>query len=202
MRKTASFAMAIAATAAATGLAIAPAHAAGWNVTGNTNADGHYNATASPTTLTDTNTGATLTCSSATATGQLPNGAASGSPLATITSTTWNSCSGPLGITFTVQQNGIWNINAAPPLNASGGVDGTIDNVSAHITGSLCSADVTGGVPATYDNNGHLVVHPTNPPSLTISNVSGCLGLLNNGDTVAFDATYNVAPSTIRVSVA
>ncbi|MBC6461989.1 hypothetical protein, partial [Actinomadura sp. HBU206391] len=185
------------------GLSAPPAFAATWTISGSTGAGGAYTATAGTTTLRDTNTGATLSCSSASAGGAIPNGtSATGAGVGTITSSSFTNCTGPLGITFTVTQVGTWNINAVSPNATAGVVNGTITNVSARLAGSLCSANVTGGVPGTYDNNtAQLSVNPTAPNpnnvSLTVSGVSGCFGLLRNGDTATFTGTYNVAPNTI-----
>ncbi|MFI6943453.1 hypothetical protein ACIBI4_29650 [Streptomyces sp. NPDC050418] len=192
------------AVAASFGLAATSASAtslAPWTVTGNTNPDGRYTASAGLTTLTNVNTDAALQCSSATAEGELPNGTRTTDQVATIDGSTWTNCSGPAGITFSVSHVGAWEINALS-TNASGGVDGNITNISANISGPLCSASVSGAVPATYDNAGHLIVHPdaASTSKLTISNVVGCFGLMNNGDQVVFDGTYNVAPDTIRIT--
>src|SRR4051794_94810 len=102
MRKTSAAALVTAAAAATLGLGVSPAFAAPWTITGNTNADGHYNGTAGTTTLKDNTTGTTLTCTSATATGHLANGTYTTNAVGTVTGTTFTSCKGPLGLSFTV----------------------------------------------------------------------------------------------------
>jgi hypothetical protein len=204
MRKITALALVTAGAAVtATGFA-SPAFAATWTVSGNTNADGSYSASAGTTTLKDGNT--TLTCTSATAGGVLQNGAyATGDNIGSITSATFTSCSGPLGLRFTVSQNAPWTINAVQPDATAGVTDGTITGVDATLSGPGCAANVTGGVPGTYTNGtGVLAASPTAPNpnavQLTISGVSGCFGLIRNGDHPTFTASYSVSPSSIAIS--
>jgi hypothetical protein len=206
MRKITALAL-VTAGAAATAAALAsPASAATWNVSGNTNADGSYSAGAGTTTLRDTTTGTSLTCTSATAAGVLKNGSyASGNGIGTVAGSTFTSCSGPLGLTFGVKQNAPWSINAVQPDATAGVTDGTITGVDATMSGTGCSARVTGGVPGTYTNGtAVLSVNPSAPNptgvTLTISSVSGCFGLIRNGDTATFTASYKVTPNTITIS--
>ncbi len=198
MRKTSAAALVTAAAAAATlGLGVAPAFAAPWTISGNTNADGHYNGTAGTTTLKDTTTGTVLTCTSATATGQLANGTYTTNAVGTVSATTFTSCTGPLGLTFNVTQVGTWTVNALS--SAGGGVtNGSITGVGATISGPGCSASVTGSVTGTYTNGTAKLA--VNSGGLTISGVSGCLGLIKNGDASTFTATYSIAPSTIAIN--
>jgi hypothetical protein len=207
MRKiTAAALVSASAAAAAVGLGSTPAFAATWTVTGSTGAGGAYSASAGTTTLKDTNSGTVLTCSTSSASGVLADGSyATGDGIGSITSSSFNSCKGPLGLTFTVKQNGTWNINAVQPDATAGVTDGTITGVNATLSGPGCSATVTGGVAGTYTNGSAvLAVGPTAPNpggvSLTISGVSGCLGLIGNGHTATFTASYNVTPNTIAIN--
>jgi hypothetical protein len=183
----------VAAASAAFALAVvAPASAvpASWTV----QPGGGFTGSAGRTVLTNANTGAQLTCASSTATGTAKSGSGhAGAGLGSITGTTFTSCSGPLGITFTVQHVGVWSLNAVSYNATSGVTTGTITNVAANIRGSTCSASVTGFVDATYTNGtGILRVLPNN--TLTVSNVVGCFGLMRNGDRVRFDGSYTVNP--------
>ncbi len=157
---------------------------------------GAYTGTAGATTFTDTNTGSTLSCKSGTAAGTLKSGSGlSGTGIGTITGTTFVTCTGPLGITFTVKQVGTWSLNLtayASPVST-----GYISGIDATLTGSLCSATVTGSADATYSNStGVLTLKPVSGSghTLTISGVNGCLGLLNNGNTATFNGAYTISP--------
>jgi hypothetical protein len=191
-----------AALAAAVGFSTSPASAAGtWTVTGG----GAFTAVATNPILTDTNTGTQLKCTKSNAAGTAPNGTGlSGTAIASISSVTWTSCSGPAGITFTVTAQGLpWKLNAA---SYSGGVTtGTLTGVKAHISG-LCNADFQGptaGSTATltgkYTNSTHTLT--ISGGNLKAYNVSGiCLGLINNGDSATYSANYVVSPSTLQIT--
>lgn len=191
-RRVISLLAVVAAASAAFALAVAPASAAPatWTV----QPGGAFTGSAGRTVLTNANTGAQLTCVSSTATGTAKSGSGhAGAGLGSITRTTFTSCSGPLGITFTVQHNGVWSLNAVSYNATTGVTTGTITNVSANIRGSTCSALVTGSVDVTYTNGtGVLRVLPNN--TLTVSNVSLCFGLMRNGDRARFDGSYVVSP--------
>lgn len=193
-----------AALAASLVLAISPASAAGtWTVTGG----GAFTGTSTNTVLKDTVTGTTLTCKTSTATGTAANTTgASGTGIASIAGVTWTTCSGPLGITFTVTaDNTPWALNA---VSYSGGVTtGTLTGVEAHISGLGCTATFAGAsatTPATldvtYTNSTHdLKVLGTG--NLHAYNVSGtCLGLINSGDATTYTGDYFVSPTTLAIT--
>lgn len=101
-----------AATALLIGVSAGPALAAvTWTVT----PGGSFTATAGTTTLTDTKTGNSLSCTSSNATGSLKSGSGlSGSHIGSVASISFNSCTGPLGITFTVTSSHLpWYQNTA-----------------------------------------------------------------------------------------
>jgi hypothetical protein len=193
-----------AAIIAAVGLAAAPAFASVSSVTvsGSTGSGGALSATATNPTLTDTNTGVQLICTSATASGTAPNGTfTSGAPtaieVASLSTLGWNSCT-ISGISFSVKANSTpWALNATGAT--SGGVTpGSITGVNATLSGA-CDATVSGAVTGTYTNSTHTLA--INAGTLTVSGVSGlCLGLINNGDSVVYNANYVVTPSTLAVN--
>jgi len=196
-------------TAAVAVMGAGPANAATWTV-GPTPPTGPFTFTgaAGQTLLTDTTTGTQLTCTSSTATGNAIRGSGQpGAGIAKITGTTFSNCTGPLGISFTVLHSGTWLLNAVTPTAT--GADGTITAIQARLSGSLCSATVSGSVPAKFVNSNtatppsqaQLQVLPTNPGTLTISNVSGCFGLIRNGDKASFRGTYNITnPVPLRIT--
>jgi hypothetical protein len=163
-----------------------PAYAATWTIT----PVGPFTAASTTTlVLTDTTTGTQLTCVSGTARG---NTGVLGNRLAQITGTTWNTCSGPGGITFTVSHVGTWNLNGSTFVDPV--TTGTITNVVARLSGPLCSATVSGGVAATYTNGTGVLQVLTSNSTLRISNVIGCFGLINSGDGATFSGRYQANP--------
>jgi hypothetical protein len=84
---------------------------------------------------------------------------------------------------------------------------GTITGLEATVSGTGCSATIagtsattTGTVRATYTNStGVLKVLPTGG-TLHAYNVSGCFGLINNGDPISMSASYKVAPKQTMTS--
>jgi len=160
---------------------------------------GKYSAAAGKTTLKDNKTGSTLSCKSASAKGTLKKGKGlAGKDIGTITSSAFNKCSGPLGLTFKVKQSGTWDLTVTKYSSKNGGVaTGYISNVKAGLSGTGCSATVTGATDATFSNktdtlsvkavkgSGHL---------LKISKVNGCDGLIANGNDSDFTGSYKLTP--------
>lgn len=197
MRKTTAAGLVTATAAAALiGLNVSPASAAG---TFTVSPGGTATGTATNSKLTDLTTGTVLTCTKVTATVVLPSGSGhAGAGLGSITATSFTGCTGPLGLSFGVTPVGLpWSLNAD---SYSGGVTtGSISGVKAHLSGTGCSADVTGPgggtgtVPGTYTNSsGVLAVAGGN---LTPASVSGCFGLIANGDATSFTANFAVSPA-------
>lgn len=186
-------------TAATAVLTAAPASAATWTV----NPAGNFTGTAGTTVLTNTRNGATVSCTSASAAGNIPV-AGPGQPgpaIARITGSAWNSCSGLFGISFTVTHVGTWLLNAVSYNSATGTTTGTISNASARLSGGSCTASVAGTVPATYTNStGVLQVQPTGTALRITSASFGCLGALSTGDIVTFRGSYTVAPRVTLTS--
>ncbi|MEO5878316.1 MAG: hypothetical protein ABIS86_17790, partial [Streptosporangiaceae bacterium] len=196
MRKSSAACLVAAATAATVVGIGTPAFAATWTVT----PGGPVTGTAGTTTLKDTKTGATLTCASSTTNATVRGGTGlSGTAIATVTSASFNTCKGPLGINFNVT-----TANVAYQLNAvsyAGGVtSGTLDNITATLSGPLCSASVggatassAGSVTGTYSNSTHKLA--VSGGNLHVWNVSGCFGLLKTGDPVSYIASYTLSPA-------
>jgi hypothetical protein len=188
--------VALAVAAASATLMLSATAALATDTTFTVSPGGSITGTAGTTTLKDTTSGTSLSCTSAKASGTLKKGSGlSGTDIGTITSTTFSTCTGPLGITFTVKQVGTWDINATA---SSGGVTtGNISSVDATLSGSLCSATATGSVDASYSNStGVLTLKPVTGSghTLKISGVNGCLGLINNGDTATFTGAFTLSP--------
>jgi len=182
-----------AAAAATVTFSVTPAFAA---TTYTVSPGGSYSGSAGTTTLTDSSTSTTLTCTSAKASGTLKSGSGlSGTGIGTITSTAFNNCTGPLGITFTVTQSGTWNLNLTSYTSPTS--KGYISGISAKLSGTSCTATVTGSADGSYSNTtGVLTLAPVSGSghTLTVSGVSGCFGLINNGNTVTFKGAYTISP--------
>jgi hypothetical protein len=184
-------------SAATAVLTAAPASAATWTI----NPAGNFTGSAGTTVLTNTRNRATVTCTSSSASGNVPvaGSGLSGTGIAQITGSAWNNCSGLFGISFTVSHVGTWSLNAvsySAPVTT-----GTISGVKANLNGGSCVASVGGAtsaggtVPATYNNTTHVLqVQPTGTGLKITSASSGCLGALVTGDTVTFSGSYTVSP--------
>ncbi len=162
---------------------------------------GTITAAAGVTTLKDTNTGSTLTCQTSSGKGTVKSGSGlSGTGIGSITALSFSTCTGPLGLVFTVKTTHFpWHLNAVS--FSSGVTTGTITGIHATLTGPSCSATVDGtGATA---NNGKVTAKYTNSTgklattgagNLHIYNVSGCAGLIHSGDGSSFKGSYTITP--------
>jgi len=162
---------------------------------------GAITAKAGTTTLKDTNTGSTLTCASSSGKGSVKSGSGlSGTGIGKISSLSFSSCTGPLGLTFTVHTSDFpWHLNA---LSFSSGVTtGTITGIHATLSGPSCSAVVDGTGPTANNgrvtakySNGTGKLTTTGAGNLHIYHVSGCAGLIMSGDGSSFHGSYAISP--------
>lgn len=180
----------VTAGAAALGMAVTTA-SAGTTSSWSASPSGPYTAHAVSPTLDVP--AASLECASSDVTDGTVNAtSADGTNIATIDDITFTDCSvGGLGfdVSMTVSP---WTINVTG-VNSSNAnrVDGTVTGIAAHIEGFGCSADFTGTVKGYYDNStGDLVIDGTGN-GLKASNAD-CLGLINDDDVAAFNASYHV----------
>jgi hypothetical protein len=192
VRTIVAVAAAVAATALGSGVASAAVITPGtWTVA----PSGAIAAPAGTTTLVGPN--ATLTCQSSSVNGTAV-GTATGSPatLASLpagasTGVKFNNCTGPFGFTFTVTQVGTWLLRGTTFDNVAGVTSGSITSVNARLSGPSCTATVTGSVGATYTNSSKQL--KTTTSNLTVTAVSGCLGLLSVGQHPTFNGTYTAS---------
>lgn len=136
-----------------------------------------------------------------------------GQSVAEITGSTWIDCLLLGMIDAQVQQVGTWSVNFTGDASAPT-LAGQITDIEAVVTdlltgGLICSYTVSGVAEVFFDEAAQqLVVDETGlTGNLTVSNVSGCLGQVLNGDSAnflgtfdlqAFDASNNpVGPITI-----
>lgn len=168
------------------GASLAFASATTWTVS----PGGTDTASAATVMLRDTTTEASLTCASSHSVDSVDSGSGlSGNDIAVENSVSFSGCSGPIG-TFSVMPLGTWLINAQS--FSAGVATGTITDVIAVIDGPSCTATVSGTAAGTYsDGTGAVQVFGG---SLHISGVTGCSGLLRNGDPATFTGTYVASP--------
>ena len=165
---------------------------------------GAITATAGTTNLKDVNTGSVLTCATSTSSGTLKKGSGvPGTNLGSITALSFNNCTGPLGLTFTVSNSGFpWTLSGTAFNATTGTTTGFINGIKSHLSGPSCSADVAGAtatakgkVKVTYKNSTHKLTVLATGGNLHVFNVSGCAGLINTGDATQFTGTYTVTPN-------
>ena len=159
---------------------------------------GKYTAKAGKTVLVDNHTKTKLTCKSASARGKLKSGRhLPGRNIGTITSSSFNKCTGPLGLTFKVKQIGTWNLTVSKFNRRTGVSTGFISNVHATLSGPSCSATVTGRTDVTFKNRTDILSVKAVAKSghvLMISKVNNCLQLIRNGDHSSFTGSYKITP--------
>lgn len=209
MRKLAgSVLLTAAAAAAVVGMSVAPALAA-THLTVKVSGGGSYTAKAGKTVLTDHLV--SVTCTSSKGSGKLPSGTHRGTApvkVGTVAKLAFNGCTGPLGaVTNTVKGKPV--LSADSKTNRKGQTDAIIGGVkvSVSIPSAGCSFTVTGSAPGFYTNKTHtltmtpkLPVKPAKKAQLTISGVTGCAGVVNNGDHPTFVATYKVSLKRLKIT--
>jgi len=172
------------------GLSTGPAVAAvTWSVSGG----GAFSAP-STTSLVLINAGGTpvAQCASSTATGSAPNGAGlSGSSLIGFTGFSFTGCTTSLGTTFTTSVGTLPLAFAGVSYSAASGTTaGVVHGFVLVVQSTLCAARFSGTLTGTYNNTSHNLALSG---SLTASQVTGCLGLVSNGDLLSYTITYHFA---------
>lgn len=151
----------------------------------------------------DAATGTTAKCSSVKMSGTVKKGSGlSGTGIGTLSKASFSNCNvGGIGVTVTV--HGLpWKLNATSFNSTSGVTTGTISGIDLVATNPACSATLDGtGAGA---NNGKTKITYTNSTgkikllgsggNLHSYNVSGCLGLINNGDAQHASGSGTVTP--------
>lgn len=189
--------LAAAAAAAAVITVSSPAFAAGPPYTvsvGGSSAAGSHAITAASTgtvQFSARNAGGTvinMNCTSVRGAGTVTSGTGV-NPVAAITSTTWTGCSIPGGAA-TVTHNGTWNITGTGTNATTGNesiagyVGGANASVQTTANPNICRFTVTGQANGSFNEaTQQLSISQTGYTSnLTLSNVVGCLGQLQNGN--------------------
>jgi hypothetical protein len=206
IRKRAGSVLFIAAAAAAVvGMSVGPALAS-TSLTVKVTGGGSYTAKAGKTVLTD-GTGASavsVTCSSSKGSGKIANGSHHGAApvsVGTVAKLSFSNCNTALGsVTTTV--HGKPELKADSKTNSKGETDAIITgvDVTVSIPSAGCSLTVTGSAPGYYTNSKHTLTMTSKLPvkaavkaTLTIGDVTGCLGVVTDGQHPTYAASYKVS---------
>jgi hypothetical protein len=196
----------VAAVAMAIGLGATTALATSATLTVKVTNGGTYTASSSKTVLTDN--GVSVTCTGSKASGTIPTktytNATTPVTVGTTAKLSFTGCTGPLGA-VTVKVNALpYKVRVDSKTNSSGQTDGMVSGANTSVSMTGCSFKVTGSAPGFYTNGKHtltltnkLPIKPLNSARLTISNVSGCAGLVNNGDHPTYKSTYTVSRAIV-----
>lgn len=193
------------ALAAGPALAAAPASAAApkkWTISHG----GAVTLAAKGFTLKDATAGFSLPCKASVAKAKLKAGKGlSGTAAGTVTAASTSGCSTD-GFTIKIAAGHLpWHLNLVS-YNAAKGVTGAVLtgmhlSLSVPAVGCTAVADGTAGnadngsLAVTYTNKTHQLTTLKTGGKLHLYDVHGCLGLINNGDTVTISATYAVSPA-------
>jgi hypothetical protein len=164
---------------------------------------GPFSSHAGATKLEDITDGNTLNCSSSVLSGRFkPGSGLSGTNIGAITSGgKFNGCLGPLPLAYTITLRGLpWHVSVTSDHN--GVVHGTVSHIE--VTGVLPACHFTidgtaggafdGIAPFTYSNSTHTLKLLPAGTNLHYYKVSGCSGLVSNGDSAVYLASYALSP--------
>jgi hypothetical protein len=204
-------------TVAVIGLGAVPALASttATTLTVTVSGGGSYTATTAKTVLSDNGINVTCTTKGKTAastgSGKIPNGTGKGpSPVAvgTVAKLAFNNCVGPLGKVSTTIKSTPYTVSVDSKTNTSGETAGMISGVKVAVKMKGCSFMVTGSAPGYYANGKHtlnltpkLPLKALDKAQLSVSGVSGCFGLVKNGDHPTYVGAYTLSrKGTIKSS--
>jgi hypothetical protein len=199
----------LAASATVVGLGATTALATSATLTAKVTGGGSYTASSSKTTLTDN--GVSVTCTGSKASGSIPTKTTKGSSPVTVGTAaklSFSGCTGPLGA-VTVKVNKLpYKVQVDSKTNSKGQTAGIVAGANTSVSMTGCSFAVTGSAPGYYTNSSHQLALTPKPPvklldkaQLTISKVSGCAGLVSNGDHPTYTSTYKISRAiTIKSS--
>ena len=156
----------------------------------------------SPTlTFTDTSTSTAIGCKSGTMHGTVTLGRTRTAQLATITTTAAKRCSAFDGYaSLTYKQKGTWSLHGVTKT-AHGKTNVSINAVTLVLSSSPCTLTVTGTADGTYSNaSKKLTVQPRTGSghALKASHVTGCGGVITNGDKIVIAGASHCPPRKAR----
>ena len=168
---------------------------------------GSYTAKSTKTTLTDN--GVSVTCTGSKAGGTIASKTYTKKTppvkVGTSSSLSFTGCTGPLG-KVTVKVSGLpYSVKADSVTNSKGETASIVTGANTSVSMTGCSFNVTGEAPGYYKNSNHTLNLTSTPPvklltakqRLTVSNVNGCAGLVNNGDHPTYTSTYTVSRAIV-----
>jgi hypothetical protein len=151
----------------------------------------------------DTTTANRITCSRGNLTGTLkPGSGLTGASAGSITGGALSNCFGPGPLDWKITLPGLpWHINLLSYDRSTELVHGTISHMRISAAGSACAFVIDGTkggasdgkVRFTYSDRTHQV--KTSGGNLHIFNVTGCGGLVANGDPASLTASFTLAPA-------
>jgi hypothetical protein len=144
-----------------------------------------------------------VSCTSSKATGTIGNGTHSGAaPLkvGTTKKLSFTNCSNALTGAVTNSVKKFPNISVDSKTTKSGDTDGIVGPVTVDVSTTGCTFQVTGSTPGYYSNSKHelfitnkLPTKASKTADLTIGDVTGCAGVVSNGQHPTFTTTYKVS---------
>lgn len=196
------------ALSAAVALVAAPAASAAQDITvTNPNADGTVAATASGVTFADTDTGTEMNCSSSSADGTIADGNHTTPAAIGDLSVGFQDCTGSLGSVSVTPNGQPYQLHIGSFDSATGVSTGWVGEVDVSVSTLTCSFDAVGNAPGSYDNStGQLTVTPDvalpdGVAPLEATNVSGCFGLVGEGDALTFEAVYDITDPATPITI-
>jgi hypothetical protein len=168
---------------------------------------GAVTATSGRVVLRDATTGSLVECNSSTIKATLKSGSGlSGTGIGVISSFTFGTCAGPLGIQFTLTLSHLpYTLNAVSYDSSTSTTTAKITGIHGTFVGPSCSyvLDGTGAsmddgtLAVTYTNGTHALKFLTTGGNLHVYKLSGCgfLGGIHENDHLTLSATGTATPS-------
>lgn len=192
-------------------VAAAPAMATGSSYTvavGGSSAAGTHNITAASTgSLSFAVPTLSMGCTSAAVPSSPASTVASGTgvvDIASINKINFSGCTGPGGA-LTVTTSGSWKLHgtSAASTAPSDVVSGHVENITAVVANPVCRFTVTGSANGSFDESTQqLNVNETGfTGNLKVSNVTGCLGQVQNGQSANFSGNFQVTSPDGAINV-
>jgi hypothetical protein len=203
-----SLAFAVAGAVAVIGLLAAPA-AAATSLTVKVSGGGKFAGTATKTVLSDSGVGITCTSHKSThasvASGRIANGTRSGvAPVKVnnVAKLSFGHCSSLLGAVTITASSLPASLSIDSKTSSTGKTDVIVGGINVAVSMAGCSFTVTGTSPGYYSNSKHALFMTTTrklpktplvSAQLTVSNVVGCAGVVNDGDHPTYVTDYVIS---------
>jgi hypothetical protein len=178
------------------------------NITVTVTGGGTFSAKASPATLKAGK--AKFKCATATASLTINNQTGTMGPaplkIGTAAKFAFQSCTGPFGPATLTVRSATYQVSANSTTDSAGQTDLILGTFDISFSSPGCAFTISGDAPGWYDNINHGLgmgpkppVPPLQPVHLTVSAVSGCAGLVSNGQKAKFTASYTLTPATLDI---